>query len=167
MTEHSKTVRIKIGKWYAKNMLQIEPGFNAHLVFDKKCPEGNEATLTITCFDDYPFPPYRRTKEDLESYLIRKFGSMILQDRRKPSNLDLSTACKGIPLRHPIMKQDKKDYPSLQDSFEEEYYLPLTKTQLNEANSTLVTNQRILPDHVKKTSGYESDVYMLRMGKWR
>lgn len=147
-------------------MLQIEPGFNVHLAFDKKCQEGNEAILTITCFDDYPFPQYRKTKDDLESYVVRKFGSMILQDRRKPSNLDLSSSCKGIPLKHPMARKDRKEFPSYQDNFNEEYYLPLTKEQLREANSTLVTNQRILPDHIKKISGYESDMYVLRMGKW-
>ena len=171
MTEHSKTVRIKIGKWYAKNMLQIEPGFNVHIAFDKKCPQQNEANMTITCFDDYPYPPYRRTKEDLESYLVRKFGSMILEDRRRARSLELSSASKGIPLTHPIVKQDKKDYPSMAENFKEEYYLPLSRVQLQEANSTLWLNRyepnRIKADHIKKTSGYESDVYKVRMGKWQ
>ena len=129
--------------------------------------EKNECTATITCFDDYPFPTYRKTREELEEYVIKKFGSMILQDKRKPSNLDTAAACKGLPLQHPLVKQDKKDYPSYQDNFSEEYVLPLTRKQLIEANSTLTSDKRIKADSIKKISGYESDIYKLRMGKWQ
>lgn len=165
MTEHSKTVRLKIAKWYAKNLLTIESGFNAHL--EKWNKENNECIMTLTCFDDYPFPKMRKTKEDLESYLVRKFGSMIIEDKRKPSNMDLSTSSKGIPLTHPILKADKKDYPSFADNFKEEYYLPLTKKQMLEANGTLTPASRLKADHIKKHSSYESDIYNLRIGIWR
>jgi hypothetical protein len=164
MAEHSITVRLKIAKWYAKNLLVIEPGFNAHL--EKWNKEDNECTATFTCFDDYPYPLYRRTKEQLEEYVIRRFGSMIIEDRRKPSKLVLSSASKGIPLKHPLVLIDKNDYPSYQDNFSEEYILPLTKIQLREANSLLKKGRRITPEEIKKTSGYESDIYRVRMGKW-
>lgn len=149
-------------------MLQIEAGYNAHFDWKEK-DEPNTCTMTLTCFDDYPYPPYRRTREDLESYLIRKFGSMIIEDKRKPGCLDLRTASKGLPLSHPIVLKDKKDYPSLNSNYEEEYYLPLTRDQLLEANSTLnmLTNgKRLKAEFVKKRSGYESDMYNLRMGTW-
>lgn len=166
LTEISKTVRLRIGKWYAKNLLAIEPGFNVHL--EKWNEQQNECTMTITCFDDYPFPKYRRTKEDLESYLVRKFGSMIIDDLRKPRNLELTQASKGIPLTHPLVKEDKKDYPSMQDNFSEEYFLLLTKKELAEANGTMPESAiRLKPDHIKKRSGYESDTYNLRIGIWR
>lgn len=152
-------------------MLQIEQGYNAHFDWKNK-DEPNECTMTLTCFDDYPYPPYRRTKDDLESYLVRKFGAMIIEDKRKSPWLDLSSASKGLPLTHPIVLKDKKDYPSLNSSFKEEYYLPLTKSQLLEANSTFISfpdqgSERIKPDHIKKRSSYESDIYRLRMGIWR
>jgi hypothetical protein len=165
MPSISKTVRLRIGKWYAKNLLVIEPGFNVHLEHWNE--QDNECTMTITCFDDYPFPKYRRTKEDLESYLIRKFGSMIIDDLRKPRNLELTQASKGLPLTHPLVKQDKKDFPSLQDNFSEEYVLPLTRQSLTEAQNSLSKGERIKPDNIKKRSGYESDTYNLRMGIWR
>jgi hypothetical protein len=91
---------------------------------------------------------------------------MIIEDKRRPKSLVLDATSKGIPLKHPLVLKDKKDYPSLQDNFSEEYYLPLTRTQLQEANGTLRNNQRIKADNIKKTSGYESDIYNLRMGKW-
>lgn len=165
MTEHSITVRLKIAKWYAKNLLVIEPGFNAHLELWNR--EDNECTATFTCFDDYPYPLYRRTKEQLEEYVVRRFGSMIIEGKRKSRQLALSSASKGVPLKHPIVLMDKKDYPSLQDNFREEYLLPLSKMQLSEANSLLKSGRRIRPDSVKKTSGYESDVYNVRIGKWQ
>jgi len=166
--EHSKTVRLKVAKWYAKNMLVIEPGYNAHFDWKNK-DDPNECLMTLTCFDDYPYPPYRRTKEDLESYLVRKFGSMILEDKRKSPWLKLSSASKGLPLTHPIVLKDKKDYPSLNDNFDEEYFLPLTKEQLIEANASISSSAdtRLKANHIKKTSGYESDMYNLRMGTWR
>ena len=52
------------------------------------------------------------------------------------------------------------------DSFKEEYTLDLTKAQLQEANSTLVNNNRLRADKVKQTSSYASDIYQLRMGIW-
>lgn len=165
LTEITKTVRLKIAQWYAKNLLVIEPGYNVHL--EKWNKEKNECTATFTCFTDYPMPQFRKTKEDLEEYIVRRFGAMILEDKRKPFNLDPSAASKGIPLTHPILKQDKKDYPSYADNFGEEYMLPLTRKQLIEANSTLTNDMRIKPDKIKKTSGYESDIYQLRMGKWQ
>lgn len=164
MTEISKTVRLKIAQWYAKNLLVIEPGYNVHL--EKWNKEKNECTATFTCFIDYPMPQFRKTKEDLEEYIVRRFGSMIIEDKRKPMQIDLSAASKGIPLTHPILKEDKKDYPSYADNFKEEYCLPLTKAQLLEANSMLETGSRIKSDNIKKRSGYESDIYNLRMGKW-
>lgn len=165
MTEISKTVRLRIAQWYAKNLLIIEPGYNVHL--EKWNKERNECTATFTCFSDYPIAKFRKTKEDLEEYIVRRFGSMILEDKRKPSNLDPSVASKGIPLTHPLLKQDKKDYPSFADNFSEEYTLPLTRIQLIEANSLLSKGMGIKADNIKKTSGYESDVYNLRMGVWR
>ena len=167
MTEHSITVRLRIAKWYAKNLLVIEPGFNAHL--EKWNKEDNECTATFTCFDDYPYPLYRRTKEELEEYVVRRFGSMIIEGKRRSRQLALTAASKGVPLKHPIVLMDKKDYPSLQDNFREEYLLPLSKMQLIEANGTLVQTKgmRIKPDNIKKTSGYESDVYNVRIGKWQ
>ena len=170
MTEHSITVRLRIAKWYAKNLLVIEPGFNAHLGGWNR--EDNECTATFTCFDNYPYPPYRRTKEDLEEYVVRRFGSMIIESKRRGRNLDLSSASKGVPLKHPLVLMDKKDYPSMQDNFSEEYLLPLTKEQLIEANSVLVDDnniygRRIKADKIKKTSGYESDIHMVRIGKWQ
>lgn len=166
MTEHSKTVRLRIAKWYAKNLLKIEPGFNVHLAFDSKIPEQNECTATFTCFDDYPYFPYRKTKEDLEEYIVRRFGSMILEDRKRSRLLDLSSASKGVPLKHPIARLDKKDYPSYSDNYKEEYILDLTKEQLLEANGTL-GRARLKVDKVKPTSSYESDIYKLRIGKWQ
>lgn len=166
MTEHSKTVRLRIGKWYAKNLLTIEPGFNAH--FEKWNEENNECTVTFTCFDDYPYPPYRKTKEDLEEYIVRRFGSMIIDDLRKPRHLELSQASKGIPLKHPFIKIDKKDFPSYADNYDSEYILQLTKQQLLEANSTFRRgSMRIKADRVKPTSSYNSDIYELRIGQWQ
>jgi hypothetical protein len=164
MTEHSKTVRLRIAQWYAKNLLVIEPGYNVHL--EKWNKEKNECTMTVTCFDDYPMPQFRRTKEDLEEYIVKKFGAMILKDLRRPNNFHLDSASKGIPLKHPLIKQDKKDYPSFQDNFKEEYMLELTKNQLQEANGTLGSTNRLTADKIKQTSGYESDIYRLRMGTW-
>jgi hypothetical protein len=164
MTEISKTVRLRIAKWYAKNMLQIEPGFNVHL--EKWNQEDNECTMTITCFDDYPFPQFRRDKDDLESYLVRKFGSMIIEDKRKPTNMDLSASSKGLPLTHPVIRHDKKEFPSLADSYDEEYILEITKPQLLEANGTLGRG-RLKPDTIKQTSSYTPDICRLRMGKWQ
>jgi hypothetical protein len=165
MTEITKTVRLRIAQWYAKNLLVIEPGYNVHL--EKWNKEKNECTATFTCFSDYPIANFRKTKEDLEEYIVRRFGSMILEDKRKPSNLDPSVASKGVPLNHPLLKQDKKDYPSFSDNYSEEYILPLTKPQLDEANSCMLNGMRIKPDNIKKTSGYESDIYNLRIGKWQ
>lgn len=165
MTAISKTVRLKIAQWYAKNLLVIEPGYNVHL--EKWNKQKNECTATFTCFSDYPIPKFRKTKEDLEEYIVRRFGSMIIEDKRKPSNLDTAAASKGIPLSHPALKQDKKDYPSYSDNFKEEYYLQLTKSQMLEANSTLLGSKRLKADHIKKTSGYESDVYNVRIGRWQ
>jgi hypothetical protein len=165
LTEISKTVRLRIAQWYAKNLLVIEPGYNVHL--EKWNKEKNECTATFTCFSDYPITNFRKTKEDLEEYIVRRFGAMILEDKRKPSNLSTAAASKGVPLTHPLLKQDKKDYPSFSDNYSEEYILPLTKAQLREANGTLPRTMRIKTDNIKKTSGYESDIYNLRMGKWQ
>jgi hypothetical protein len=152
--------------WYAENMLEIEPGFNAHL--EKWNEEKNECTMTLTCFDDYPFPEYRRTKDDLQSYLVRKFGSMIIDSRHKSSKLRLEDSAQGIPLKHPSLLRDKKDYPSYSDNFKEEYDLELTKDELLEANGSFRTQyQRLKADKIKQIAGYESDKYHLRMGVWR
>ena len=164
MVELSKTVRLKISKWYAMNLLVIEKGFNAH--FEKWNEEGNECDMTLTCFDDYPHPSFRKTKEDLESYLIRKFGSMIVEDKRRSRLFSLTQASKGIPLKHPIVKKDKKDYPSFSDNYASEYILELTKQQLMEANSTLQKDERIKADRIKPTSSYDSDIYQVCIGEW-
>ena len=93
MTEISKTVRLRIAQWYAKNLLVIEPGYNVHL--EKWNKEKNECTATFTCFSDYPITNLRKTKEDLEEYIVRRFGAMIMQDKRKPSNLDTAACPQG------------------------------------------------------------------------
>lgn len=168
MTEQSKTVRLRIGMWYAKNLLKLDAGYNAE--FAHWNADKNECTVTFTCFDDYPDPRFRRNKEELEEWVIRRFGSMIIEDKRRPRNLDLSAASKGIPLGHPMIKEDKKDFPSFADNYKEDYILELTKKQLEEANSTLmnrVHSSRLKYEKVKPTSSYKSDIYQLRMGTWR
>jgi hypothetical protein len=169
LTEHSLTVRLRIGKWYAKNLLVIEPGFNAHL--ERWNSEDNECTATFTCFDDYPYPPYRRNKEQLEEYVVRRFGSMIIEGKRRSRQLALSSASKGIPLTHPIVKKDKKDYPSLSDSYKDSYLLHLSKQDLQNANANLIflrdSSARIRPEKIKPTSSYTSDDFQIRVGKWQ
>jgi len=90
---------------------------------------------------------------------------MIIEDKRKPRQIDLSASSKELPLTHPHVRADKKDYPSLQDSFDEEYMLDMTKEQLLEANSTLGRG-RLKPDTYIATSSYTADGCRLRMGKW-
>ncbi len=164
MTEQSKTVRLRIAKWYCKNLLTLDAGYNAE--FTNWNDEGNEVTATFTCFDDYPDPRFRHNKDELQQWVIKRFGSMIIEDRRKARHLNLSAASRGIPLNHPFIKKDKRSNPSMADSFRDEYILSLTKPQLQEANSTLPKDNRLRADKVKQTSGYESDLYQLRVGIW-
>jgi hypothetical protein len=145
-------------------LLTLDAGYNAE--FSNWNPDGNECTCTFTCFDDYPDPRFRHNKDELFEWVIKRFGAMILEDKRKPRHMDLSAAARGMPLRHPLIKKDKRDNPSMADSFREEYILEMTKKQLEEANSTLVHSTRLIADKVKPTSSYASDIYQLRMGIW-
>jgi hypothetical protein len=169
MPVYTKTVKLT-NIPYIKKHLDLEQGFNADFIFNY---DTGECTAIFQCSDEIADPRLRKTKEDLEFMIIRKFGAFILKDNMyKPRNFDPSQTKNNTPITNPLLNTMKAD------SYKDHYDIKVDKTGLQDINSSLLfmsslhkdlkylKHSKLKPFKIKQNSSYASDDYTLRIGQW-
>lgn len=165
MPSYQFPCRLRINKWYAKNLLKIRVGFNAHLTNWNK--EGTECDAIFYCFDEFDRKQWNRTKEDLEEYVISHFGANIISDNIQ-TKLDFS---QGKPFNTPVETNPfLKAFmePSARDNYKSSYDIEITKQQLEGINADVrqfypaeYKDKKVTPIRELANGNYK-----LRIGQW-
>lgn len=148
---YTKTVTMCKARHIRKYITQ-EIGYNVDFTFDYN---KDEVTATFTCSDDYADPHICHNREDLEEYIIRRYGAFLLkQNLSTPKNFAMDMKKIGEALTNPMLKG--------RDNYQDEY----TKIVSNEEYRRL-RELGFKYEKELKTSSYTKNVYEYRIGLWQ
>lgn len=164
MGKYVKTVRLKISRYYIAHLYTPEKGYDVDF-FDWD-PTGKECTAVFRCSDDYIDRRQNHSKEDLEEYVIKKFGANIIKDKT-PNKLNVKDnfLINTVVENNPALKLLPA---STRTSYKSHYDLDLTKVELQNANFHLKELDKSLRDTAIKpfkTKG-NGDINTVRIGTW-
>ena len=152
---------------HLRKYVNQEPGYNVDFTFDYT---NDVVKATFLCCDDFADPRINHTAEDLEIYIIKKYGAFIISDElHRPTNYDYTQKKVGELAGNPLLRQSG----SKQDSYNEIYSKILLKNEfqqlqrdwINFATPFKMQDTRIKPT-IKPTSTYLSDLYKIDIGLW-
>lgn len=139
---------------HLRNYIAQEIGYNVDFQFDYNV---DEVRATFSCSDDYADPNLCHNADDLEEYIIRRYGAFLIKE--------------GIPNPNNFSMDMKKiveilTNPKLQgrDDYQEERIDILSKSewlQLKQDCKGIKFDKRI------HTKGYKPDSYQIRTGLWQ
>jgi hypothetical protein len=128
-------------------------GYNVDFTFDY---DKDEVRATFTCSDDFADPTLRHNNEDLEEYIIKRYGAFLIkenQPRPKNFSMDMKKVCEV--LTNPQLNK--------RDNYQEEYPKILSNeewTQLKVDCPDIDFENRI------QNASYKKDEYQIRLGLW-
>jgi len=152
---YSRTVTMCKAR-HLRNYIAQEIGYNVDFVFDYGA---DEVRATFSCSDDYAEPTLRHNGDDLEEYIIRRYGAFLIKENQpRPKNFAMDMKKIGEVLLNPQqrLKADR-------DSYKDEYTKILTKPEWEQLKLDIPDvgyEQRVI------RSGYQSDSYKIRLGVW-
>lgn len=153
---YSRTVTMCKARHLRKYTAQ-EIGYNVDFQFDYN---KDEVRATFSCSDDYADITLCHNGDDLEEYIIRRYGAFIIkEDIPNPKNFNISMKKVAEILTNPILRQSG----SHRDSYKEEYDKLLSKQQWLQLKADCLG---IDYDVSISPTGYESDLYKIRLGLW-
>lgn len=152
MPMYSRTVTMCKAK-HLRNYISQEVGYNVDFTFDYN---KDEVHATFTCSDDFADPRLRHNNEDLEEYIIKRYGAFLIrEDQPKPNNFAMDMKKIVEVLTNPKLEH--------RDDYQEERIDILSKPkwlQLKQDCKGVKFDKRI------HTKGYKPDSYQIRMGLW-
>lgn len=137
---------------HLRSYIAQEIGYNVDFTFDY---DKDEVTATFTCSDDFADPNLRHNSEDLETYIIRRYGAFLLRENLStPKNFAMDMKKIGEATTNPLLNK--------RDDYQDEY----TKVVANEEWQQL---RELGFKHEKelKTSSYTKPAYEYRIGIWQ
>lgn len=166
--KYIKSVRLKISRYYIAHLYNPEKGYDVD--FYDWDPTGSECTAVFRCSDNFIDRRQNHTKEDLEEYVIKKFGANIILDNMANSKLNSIFDVKKNLLINTVVENNPalKLLPtSKRTSYKSTYDLNLTKPELQNVNFHLKELDKSLRDEVIKPIKVKDDnINMVRIGTW-
>jgi len=150
---YTKTVTMCKAR-HLRNYIAQEVGYNVDFTFDY---DKDEVRATFTCSDDFADPNLRHTSEDLEEYIIKRYGAFLIKENQPtPKNFPMDMKKIGEILTNPNLKGSHKD------SYQDEYKLVISRPEWMQLKSDIkdITYERMFPNH----DFHER--YILRLGLW-
>lgn len=150
---YSRTVTMCKAR-HLRNYISQEVGYNVDFTFDY---DKDEVQATFTCSDDFADPRLRHNNEDLEEYIIKRYGAFLIKENiPKPANFPMDMKKIGEATTNPKLIGRRDDY-------QDYYFKELEKPEWEELRLNIpdVTYEdRII------TAGWKPDKYRIRMGLW-
>ena len=147
---YTKTVTLCRARHIRKYIAQ-EIGYNVDFQFDYNA---DEVRATFSCSDDYADLRLCHNGDDLESYIIRRYGAFLIKENLpKPKNFAMDMKKIGEATTNPMLKQ--------RDNYQDDY----TKIVASEEWERLKTLGMRYEKRLT-TSSYTKDAYEYRIGIW-
>ena len=140
---------------HLRNYIKQDIGYDAEFQFDY---DKDEVRATFTCSDDYADPNYRHTDEELETYIIKKYGAFLVKENLpKPLNFMMDMKKIGEILTNPDLQGSHKT------SYQDEYEQIIDKPEWIQLRMDKVG---ISPEDTVTRPGYKPDAVRIRFGVW-
>jgi len=138
---------------HLRNYIAQEIGYNVDFCFDY---DSDEVTATFSCSDDYANPTLCHNADDLEEYIIRRYGAFLIKENQpRPKNYAMDMKKIGEVLTNPQLNK--------RDNYQDYYFKQLEKPdwqQLKMQIPDIAYEDRIL------NSSWEPEKYRIRFGVW-
>lgn len=134
-----------------RNYIAQEIGYNVDFQFDYNI---DEVRATFSCSDDYADPRLCHNADDLESYIIRRYGAFILKEGiPNPKNFSMDMKKIGEAITNPLLNK--------RDNYNDEYTKVVSHEEWERLKVLGIRHEKRLT-----TSSYTKDAYEYRMGIW-
>jgi hypothetical protein len=149
---YSRTVTMCKAR-HLRNYISQEIGYNVDFQFDY---DKDEVRATFSCSDDYADIRICHNADDLEAYIIRRYGAFLIKEgipNPKNFSMDMKKICEV--LTNPQLNN--------RDNYQEEYPKILSSeewTQLKADCPNIDFENRI------QNASYKKDEYQIRLGLW-
>ena len=148
---YSRTVTMCKARHLRKYITQ-EIGYNVDFTFDY---DKDEVQATFTCSDDFADPSLRHNKEDLEEYIIKRYGAFLVkEDQPKPSNFAMDMKKIGEAITNPLLNQ--------RDNYQDSYVKTVSSDEWEQLKALGYNYEKRITN-----SSYKKDNYEYRMGLWQ
>lgn len=152
---YSRTVTMCKAR-HLRNYISQEIGYNVDFQFDYNV---DEVRATFSCSDDYADPNLCHNADDLEEYIIRRYGAFLIKEGiPNPNNFSMDMKKIGEVLTNPNLQGSHKD------SYQDEYSKTISKdewAQLKLDCPNIQFENRILD------ASWKPDRYQIRFGVWQ
>lgn len=138
---------------HLRNYIAQEIGYNVDFQFDYG---KDEVRATFSCSDDYADPRICHNADDLETYIIRRYGAFLIKDNiPKPKNfaMDMKKICEVTT--NPMLQR--------RDNYQDEYEKVLTKPEWEQLKKNIPDVQY---SNKEISYGYYPDNFRIRLGLW-
>jgi len=143
---------------HLRNYIAQEVGYNVDFTFDY---DKDEVKATFTCSDDFADPHIRHNREDLETYIIKRYGAFLVkEDQPKPNNfaMDMKKICEI--LTNPNLQASQKD------SYQVEYEKILDKSDYLQLKKDIPNLPPLHAEDVIIRPDWQPNAYRIRLGLW-
>jgi hypothetical protein len=138
---------------HIRNYIAQQIGYNVDFQFDY---EKDEVRATFSCSDDYADPNLCHNADDLEEYIIRRYGAFLIKEGiPNPKNYAMDMKKIAEVLTNPKLNK--------RDNYQDEYPKILTSeewTKLKQDCPEMEFENRI------QNASYKKDEYQIRLGIW-
>lgn len=145
-------IRLRINRFYVSQAYNPVKGYDVEF-YDWNF-NGTECTASFVCSDDYSNPLENHTKEDMEEYVISKFGANIIKDLSSAKE-DKNLAGNNTPINNPLLDRYKRD------TYKSYYDLLVSKDELHQQAGSGIKPFKVIPN-----LSYKPDDYIVRIGQW-
>lgn len=150
MPMYSRTITMCKAR-HLRNYITQEVGYNVDFTFNY---DKDEVRATFTCSDDFADPRLRHNNEDLEEYIIKRYGAFLIKDNiPKPTNFPMNMKKIGEAITNPSLQR--------RDNYQDEYTKVVASDEWEQLKALGFKHEKRL-----QTSSYTKDAYEYRIGLW-
>jgi len=151
---YTKTVTMCKAR-HLRNYISQEVGYNVEFQFDYNT---DEVRATFSCSDDYADPRICHNADDLEEYVVKRYGAFLIKENLStPKNFAMDMKKIGEVLTNPNLQGSHKD------SYQDEYSKLLSNDEWTQLK---LDCPNITFDNRLQLHGFEKDSYSIRLGIW-
>lgn len=149
---YSRTVTMCKAR-HLRNYIAQEIGYNVDFQFDYNI---DEVRATFSCSDDYAEPTLCHNAEDLEEYIIRRYGAFLIKEGiPNPKNFSMDMKKIGEILTNPKLNK--------RDNYQDEYEKVIDKPDWLQIKQDIPD---IKPEKTVTRPEWKPDGYKVRFGVW-
>jgi hypothetical protein len=143
---------------HLRNYIAQEIGYNVDFCFDY---DSDEVTATFSCSDDYANPTLCHNADDLEEYIIKRYGAFLIRENQpRPKNFSMDMKKVAEVLTNPNLQGSHKT------SYQDQYDKIIDKPEYLQIKQNIPDLPEPSREDVIIRPEWKPDAYRVRFGVW-